>query len=103
MLQVSCGVLATKSTTYLSSFIFEKDFALGEAGKGEMTMPTTDGALVFMSKRRYNELCRTIDVLTEQLNLSMILTSDEVALAGSGVWPHAYLGVNECSCEDDEE
>jgi hypothetical protein len=86
-MQVSCGVLATKSTTYLSSFIFEKDFALGKAGKGEMTMPTTDGVLVFMSKRRYNELCRTIDVLTEQLNLSMDLSPDEVALDGFGVGP----------------
>ncbi|MEE8569908.1 MAG: hypothetical protein V3S97_02790 [Candidatus Bathyarchaeia archaeon] len=96
-------MLAIKSPTYLLPFVIDKDFALGEACKREMTMPTTDGALVFMSKRRYNELCRTIDMLTSQMNMPKFLSSDEVVLAGSGVWPHAYIGVNECSCEDDDE
>ena len=103
MLQVSCGVRATISPTYLLLFVYEKDSVLGETGKRGMTMPTTDGELVFMSKRRYNELCRTIDVLTEQLRLPMNLSSDEGALAESEVWPRVYIGVNECSCEDDEE
>ena len=93
----------TISPTYLLPVVFEKDSALRETGKRGITMPTTDGELVFMSKRRYNELCRTIDVLTEQLRLPMNLSSDESIPAESGVWPRVYIGVNECSCEDDEE
>ena len=93
----------TISPTYLLPFVFEKDSALGETDKRGITMPTTDGELDFMSKRRYNELCRTIDMLTEQLRLPMNLSSGERVHAESGVWPRVYIGVNECSCEDDEE
>jgi hypothetical protein len=30
-------------------------------------MPTTDGELVFMSRRRYLELCKTIDMLSKKI------------------------------------
>jgi len=30
-------------------------------------MPTTDGEIVMMSKRRYDEMCSAIDLLTKRL------------------------------------
>lgn len=54
-------------------------------------MPTTDGKIVMMSKRRYDEMCAAIDGLTKLLKSPVFLDVEERDLS--------YIELSECSVE----
>jgi len=57
-------------------------------------MPTTDGEIVMMSKRRYDEMCTAIDALKRALKRPVFLDPEEAKGLG-------YIESTECSAEEE--
>ncbi len=55
-------------------------------------MPTTDGEIVMMSKRRYDAMCAAIDCLKRALKRPVFLDPEEARGLG-------YMDPTECSAE----